>query len=298
MTSSLPHRMPVVFIPHGGGPWPWMDQRPLVSDDEKRALAGYLGGLPARLPRRPRAMVVVSAHWEERVPTATTNPEPPMLYDYHGFPEETYRIRWPAPGHPRLARQVRELLERVGIATAEDAARGFDHGTFVPLKVAFPDADVPAIQLSLDATLDPARHLAIGRALAPLRDEDVLVVGSGMSYHNLGDMRLPVETRRSRSEPFDAWLRGAVEADAVTRDAALTRWEEAPNARLAHPREEHLLPLMVVAGAAGESRGRVAYRGTFANWAISAAHFGDEGASPRRPGSDPASERDGKGGSP
>jgi aromatic ring-opening dioxygenase catalytic subunit (LigB family) len=268
--------MPVLFVPHGGGPWPWMDQRPLVSDDEKRALAAYLEDIPARLPRRPRAMVVVSAHWEERVPTVLTSPAPPMLYDYSGFPEETYRIRWPAPGAPALAARVRERLAAAGIATAEDPGRGFDHGTFVPLKVAFPAADVPAIQLSLEGNLDPARHLAIGRALAPLRDEDVLVVGSGMSYHNLDDMRRPPERRRERSEPFDAWLRGAVTADAAQRDAALARWEEAPMARVAHPREEHLLPLMVVAGAAGEDRGRVAFHGTFARCAISAAHFGDE----------------------
>jgi len=266
--------MPVVFVPHGGGPWPWMDQRPLVSDDEKRALGAYLEALPASLPRRPRAMVVVSGHWEERDPTVLTNSAPPLFYDYYGFPEETYRIRWPAPGAPGVAARVRELLEDAGIATAEDRERGFDHGTFVPLKVAFPDADVPTIQLSLEKNLDPAGHLAIGRALAPLRDEDVLVVGSGMSTHNLGDLRLPAAQRRARSEPFDAWLREAVAADAGTRDAALTRWEEAPNARIAHPREEHLMPLMVVAGAAGSDRGRVAYRGTFAQSAISAAHFG------------------------
>jgi aromatic ring-opening dioxygenase catalytic subunit (LigB family) len=271
--------MPVFFVPHGGGPWPWMDQRPLVSDDEKGALAGYLADIPARLRRRPRAMVVVSAHWEERVPTVLTSPAPPMLYDYSGFPEETYRIRWPAPGAPRVAARVRELLAAAGFATAEDSARGFDHGAFVPLKVAFPAADVPAIQLSLETNLDPARHLAIGRALAPLRDEDVLVVGSGMSTHNLGDLRLPAERRQARSEPFDAWLREAVTAGAGERDAALARWEEAPMARVAHPREEHLLPLMVVAGAAGRDRGRVAFHGTFARSAISAAHFGDE-ASP------------------
>jgi aromatic ring-opening dioxygenase catalytic subunit (LigB family) len=251
-----------------------MDQRPLVPEDEKRALAAYLAGVPSSLPRRPKAMVVVSAHWEERVPTVMTNPAPPLLFDYYGFPEETYRIRWPAPGAPEAAARVRELLGADGIETAEDGERGFDHGTFVPLKVAFPEADLPAIQLSLEKGLDPARHLAIGRALAPLRDEDVLLVGSGMSYHNLGDMRRPAEQRRERSEPFDAWLREAVTADAASRDAALARWAEAPNARVAHPREDHLLPLMVVAGAAGEDRGRVAFRGSFANSAISAAHFG------------------------
>ena len=276
MENARSSRMPVFYVPHGGGPWPWIDLRPLVSDEEKNALARYLAGLSTRLPRRPGAMVVVSAHWEERVPTVMTSPAPPMYYDYSGFPEETYRIRWPAPGAPRLAARVRELLEAAGIATAEDPARGFDHGTFVPLKVAFPDADVPTVQLSLERTLDPARHVAIGRALAPLREEDVLLVGSGMSYHNLGEMRLSGEERRRRSRPFDAWFRETVVADPAARDARLLRWDEAPTARVAHPREEHLVPMMVVAGAAGEERGRVGYQGTFGGWAISAAHFGDE----------------------
>ena len=133
-------------------------------------------------------MVVVSAHWEEPVSTVMTSPRPPLLYDYGGFPPETYRIAWPAPGAPQLAARVRALLEGAGFPTAEDAERGFDHGTFVPLKLAFPEADVPAIQLSLVEGLDPERHLALGRALAPLRDEDVLLVGSGMSYHNMRDL--------------------------------------------------------------------------------------------------------------
>ncbi len=269
-------RMPTIYLPHGGGPWPWIDMSPVVSDHEKRALTEYLAGLAAGLPRRPRATVVVSAHWEEPVPTVMTHARPPILYDYSGFPPETYKIPWPASGEPRLAARVRELLEKAGFPTAEDPARGFDHGTFVPLKLAFPAADVPTIQLSLQEGLDPARHLALGRALEPLRDEDVLLVGSGMSFHNLPEFfsRLPREARDAHSGAFDAWLQKAVVADPAARDEALAHWERAPMARAVHPREEHLLPLMVMAGAAGEDRGRVAFHDKFAGFHITAAHFG------------------------
>lgn len=141
--------MPTIYLPHGGGPWPWMDLSFLITDHEKRALSDYLTALVAELLRRPRAMVVISAHWEAPVPTVMTNPRPPMYYDYSGFPPEMYAITWPAPGEPRLAARVRALLEAAGFQTAEDPTRGFDHGTFVPLKLTFPDADIPTIQLSL-----------------------------------------------------------------------------------------------------------------------------------------------------
>jgi aromatic ring-opening dioxygenase catalytic subunit (LigB family) len=252
-----------------------MDMKGFIDDAEKRALTKYLETLAVPLPR-PRALLVVSAHWEARVPTVMTNAKPPMLYDYYGFPEETYRIQWPAPGDPALAARVRSLLDAAGFTTAEDGERGFDHGVFVPLALAFPQAEVPTIQLSLEAKLDPARHLAIGRALAPLRDEDVLIVGSGMSYHNMRDFMagLPHEQRQTRSTAFASWLRATVLADHATRDAELARWEAAPMARIAHPREEHLLPLMVVAGAATESRGSVPFEDTFSGFSIAAAHFG------------------------
>ena len=275
-TNANNARMPTVYLPHGGGPWPWMDMRSMVTDAEKRALPDYLEGLVAQLPRRPRAMVVVSAHWEAPVPTVMTSPRPPILYDYYNFPPETYRIPWPAPGEPQLAARVRALAEAAGFATAEDGARGFDHGTFVPLKLTFPDADMPTIQLSLVEGLDPEQHLALGRALAPLRDEDVLLVGSGMSFHNMRDFvgGAPREARAARSAPFDDWLGDAVVADPTARDAALARWAQAPGARVAHPREEHLLPLMVMAGAAGSDRGRVAFHDTFGGCHDSAVHFG------------------------
>ncbi len=264
--------MPAVYMPHGGGPWPFVDLGGLFDPREVESLAEYLRGLPEQLPRRPTGMVVVSAHWEAKVPTVMTSPRPPILYDYDGFPPESYRIAWPAPGDPELATRARTLLEGAGLPTAEDGQRGFDHGTFIPLKLAFPDADVPTLQLSLEEGLDPSRHLAIGRALAPRRDEGVLLVGSRMSYHNLRLFSRP--EARADAETFDAWLKRTAVADPAERDAELTRWAAAPAARRAHPREEHLLPLMVMAGAAGTDRGRIPYSDTFGGARISAVHFG------------------------
>jgi aromatic ring-opening dioxygenase catalytic subunit (LigB family) len=262
--------MPVAFIPHGGGPWPFVDIG-LGDPAELDALALYLRSVRT-LPRTPpRALLVVSAHWEERVPTVMTSPGPPILYDYYGFPPEAYRITWPAPGQPGLAARVRTLLQGAGFETAEDPKRGFDHGTFVPLKLTYPDADVPTVQLSLVHSLDPREHMALGRALAPLRDEGVLIVGSGMSFHNLRTFR--DGSGRAASEAFDRWLSETAVLDPSERDRRLLGWEQAPSARAAHPREEHLLPLMVVAGAAGADRGTVAYSGLFVGNRVSAYHF-------------------------
>ena len=178
---------------------------------------------------------------------------PPLLFDYYGFPEHTYRLKYPAPGSPALAARVRELLADADIAADEDPARGYDHGVFVPFLLAFPDADIPVVQLSLRADLDPAAHLAIGRALAPLRDEGVLIVGSGMSYHNLREFWSTRPADVEAAARFDAWLAAAVEnPESAARDAQLAAWAAAPGARAAHPRDEHLLPLMVAAGAGGE----------------------------------------------
>jgi aromatic ring-opening dioxygenase catalytic subunit (LigB family) len=270
-TTSRTDRMPVVYLPHGGGPWPFVDVG-FGERSEWARLETYLRGLGSLGPRRPSALLVVSAHWEERVPTLMTAERPPMLYDYHGFPPASYEITWPAPGSPALAARVRELLAAQGIESSEDPRRGFDHGTFVPLKLTYPDADVPAIQLSLRRDLDAAAHLAIGRALRPLRDEGVFVVGSGMSYH---DMRgFGTRAGREASIEFDGWLRETVAMEPAERDARLARWQEAPAARRAHPREEHLLPLMVIAGAAGDDRGTVPFSDSLMGTQVSAAHFG------------------------
>ena len=262
-------RQPVIYVPHGGGPWPWMPPRALGAMDTLRS---YLEGL-SRVPAAPpRAVLMVSAHWEERVPTVSSSEHPPMLYDYSGFPPETYEIRWPAPGSPALARRVRELLLAAGLPSAEDPARGFDHGTFVPLAVAWPDASIPTVQLSLVSGLDPKTHQALGRAVAPLRDEGVLIVGSGMSYHNMRGFGS--RSGAADAEVFDAWLARTVTSDPAQRDDRLARWTEAPQARACHPREEHLLPLMVVAGAAGQDLGSVPYSDTVLGTKVSAVHFG------------------------
>lgn len=263
-------RMPVAYLPHGGGPWPWVD---LGFDRQGDLdLRAYLESVSALPKTTPKALLVVSAHWEQSVPTVMTAARPPMLYDYYGFPPESYEIQWPAPGAPDVAARVQEVLRAAGIASATDAQRGFDHGTFVPLKLVYPDANIPTLQLSLKAGLDPAEHLAIGRALAPLRDEGVFIIGSGMSYHNMRGFRDP--RGRPVSETFDAWLREAAIAPPAERAKKLAAWAQAPEARAAHPREEHLIPLMVIAGAAGDDAGTVAYNGKYAHLRLSAYHYG------------------------
>ncbi|HEY8356310.1 MAG TPA: class III extradiol ring-cleavage dioxygenase, partial [Ramlibacter sp.] len=188
-------------------------------------------------------------HWEESEVTISSGSAPGMVFDYYGFPPETYQIRYPAPGDPVLAGRVRQLLVQAGWPARLDPERGYDHGTFSMMKAIYPDAEVPVVQVSLKQSLDPAEHLAIGRALAPLRDEDVLIIGSGLSSHNLRE-RGP--QMAAPSNAFDRWLRGVLaNPDPALRDEALAHWEQAPFARLNHPAEDHLMPLMVAAGAAG-----------------------------------------------
>lgn len=275
--SSESTPMPTIFLPHGGGPWTIAD---MGMKKDYAPLRQYLAGLAENLPTTPKAILCVSAHWEAEVPTVQSAPRPPMLYDYYGFPPETYTFEWPAPGAPETAALVRDHLGHAGFETASDSDRGFDHGTFVPLMLPFPDADMPTFQLSLLGSLDPAAHLAMGRALAPLRREGVLIVGSGMSYHNMqgfmaarrgGTGRTQVE---GESKAFDAWLAESVAMAPDQRTQRLVEWAHAPAARACHPREEHLLPLMVAAGAAESEPAELALRMSLAGTHVSAVHFG------------------------
>lgn len=269
-------RMPSVFLPHGGGPWPFLHE-PLGGPGMWDEMAAYMIALGAVPPRRPRAVLVISAHWEEQVPTVASNPSPPMLYDYYGFAPEAYEVQWPAPGAPELAGEVTSLLENAGFAIGDDPSRGFDHGVFVPLKLAYPDADVPSLQLSLKSGLDPVEHIEMGRALAPLRDEGVFIVGSGMSYHNLRAIMRHMRggpPMLHESAAFDDWLAESVSLPADRRETRLVEWERAPSARACHPREEHLIPLHVVAGAAGDDPATLPYRGIVMGAHTSAVHFG------------------------
>jgi len=242
--------------------------------DAWNKLAAFLKSVAATLPQRPRAIVLVSGHWLARQVRVSAAANPELIYDYHGFPAHTYQLRYPAPGDPALAARLVALLGEAGFPAEEDHQRGLDHGAFIPLKLVFPEADVPVVQLSLRSDLDASAHLQIGRALAPLRDEGVLIIGSGMSFHNMrgyGDPRFaPI------SDDFDQWLNAAVAAPADQRERLLQHWEEAPSARLCHPprAEEHLLPLMVAAGAALDSPGRNVFSDRIMQTTLSAYRFG------------------------
>ena len=260
--------LPTIYISHGGGPCFFMDW-PGSPSNPWDPLAAYLRGLAASIRVRPKSLLVVSAHWEEPVPTVMTAAAPDLLFDYYGFPPHTYQLRYPAPGAPELARRVRRLLDEAGIESGEAPDRGFDHGVFVPLLLMYPDADIPVLQLSLKHNLDAAAHLAIGKALAPLRGEGVLIVGSGFSFHNMaGFFGAPQPRLHAESVLFDSWLNDTVR-DPARREELLADWTAAPGARSCHPREEHLLPLMVAAGAAGSDRGRQVFSGDFLGHAFS-----------------------------
>lgn len=236
-------RLPTYFISHGGGPWPWLPEwKGMMS-----ILAASLANMPKEIGETPKAVLMVSGHWEEPDFAVMASPAPGMVYDYSGFPPHTYTIKYAAPGAPELARRVADLLTAAGLPTHLDGERGFDHGVFAPMKVMYPDASVPLLQVAIRDNYDPETHLALGRALAPLRDQGVLIVGSGLSYHNL---RLFGPGAREPSAAFDAWLDAALKSAPPERTALLLDWEKAPFARVCHPREDHLIPLMAAVGAA------------------------------------------------
>jgi aromatic ring-opening dioxygenase catalytic subunit (LigB family) len=273
--ASAMARLPTLFIPHGGGPCFFMEPPPGVPADTWKAMEAYLRGVGSAVGRRPQALLVVSAHWETERPTVLSASRHTLLFDYYGFPPHTYRLQYPASGAPAVAARVRELLDQAGIANAEESARGLDHGVFIPLLLMYPQADIPVVQLSLGADLDPARHLALGRALAPLRDEGVLIVGSGLSYHNLRQFMYDDAVAAAAARSFDDWLTAAAtEPDAAARASRLAAWSAAPGARSCHPRAEHLLPLMVAAGAGGDDIGRRTYNDQVFGKAVSAFQFG------------------------
>src|SRR5471032_897268 len=236
--------LPTYFLSHGGGPWPFMM-------DQVGHMYGQLDASLRDIPRQigvtPKAVLVITAHWEGREFMLSASPKPPMIYDYGGFPPHTYEVQYSAPGSPELAQRVKALLDAGGHPATLDPQRGFDHGTFSAMYPVYPQADVPIVQLSLKQGLDPLTHLEVGRLLAPLRKEGVLIVGSGLSYHNL---RAFNANGAAASHHFDAWLRATMALPPQQRTAQLLHWEQAPAARAAHPREEHLLPLMVALGAA------------------------------------------------
>lgn len=236
----------VIYFSHGGGPLP------LLGDASHQAMVTFMRRLSTRL-RRPEAILVISAHWEAPVATLLGAPSPALFYDYDGFPDEAYEITYPAPGSPALAERIVGLLNRNQITARVDSHRNFDHGLFIPLKLMYPKADIPALQLSLLRGLDPNRHLSLGKALRELLAENILVVGSGFSFHNMRAFTWDGNSvPDSANDEFQKWL---IEVCTGTlsgseREKRLRDWDQAPSARYCHPREEHLLPLHVCAGMA------------------------------------------------
>lgn len=239
----------ILYIPHGGGPLP------LLGDEGHLELVHYLRSLAASIAR-PKAIIVVSAHWEASIPTVTAGTAPPLIYDYYGFPDEAYHVQYAAPGDPGLAGRIKAALNAAGLSLAMDTDRGFDHGLFVPLMLMYPEADIPCVQLSLVRGLDPALHLRIGHALAALGGEDILILGSGFSFHNMQEFFRSSGTSGQadpRNDAFQTWLAetcGSPGLNPLERLERLAAWEAAPSARYCHPREEHLLPLHVCTGVA------------------------------------------------
>jgi aromatic ring-opening dioxygenase catalytic subunit (LigB family) len=236
----------IVYFSHGGGPLP------ILGDAGHKAMVDFMLQLPARL-RKPEAILVVSAHWEESAATLLGAPNPPMFYDYYGFPGEAYEITYPAPGSPELATRIAGLLNKDNIPARIDPQRGFDHGLFIPLKLMYPQADIPSLQLSLLRGLNPTAHIALGKVLRELRHENILVVGSGFSFHNLRAFSWQgINAPDPANDAFQNWLievcTGPIPQS--QREKRLIEWEKAPSARYCHPREEHLLPLHVCLGMA------------------------------------------------
>lgn len=272
-------RLPVFFIPHGGGPWPFMHSSDgiLADDDPWKELQDFLQGFDKALGHRPKAVLVISAHWEKvDMLTVSTSQRPGMLFDYFGFPQHTYELDYPAPGAPDVARHVRDVLKAAGIETRADCERGYDHGVFIPFMQMYPDADVPLVMMSLDPDLTAETHFRIGQALEGLRDEDILVVASGLSYHNMRMFFRKDAKHAEQAERFDNWLSETISIPSQdSRLSELSKWKDNPDAAAAHqPDHDHLVPVFVAAGAAGSDPGKVIFKGNFLGKPYSAFRFG------------------------
>lgn len=257
---------PVLFIPHGAGPLP------LLGDPNHQELIDFLKRIAPSLGK-PAAIVVISAHWECEQATIMSGRSPALVYDYYGFPEEAYTIDYPAPGAPLLAEKIFELFQQSGVAVKLDDECCFDHGLFVPLKIMFPDATIPCVQLSLIRNLDPLAHINMGKALVELRKENVLIVGSGFSFHNRrAFLSTMPDAEDSQNEAFEDWLIDTCtnkSLSATARERKLVDWESAPFARYCHPRVEHLLPLHVCVGLTG-TPAKLVFQGSVAGKKASA----------------------------
>ncbi|PCH83670.1 MAG: dioxygenase [Piscirickettsiaceae bacterium] len=265
-------RFPSLYIPHGAGPCFFMDWTKGPADTWNNT-AHWLENVHTSLPQKPSAIVIFSAHWEADTIQINSHPQPELIFDYYGFPENTYKLTYPAPGSPILAKRIQALFKTADIASELNPEHGFDHGTFIPLKVMFPDADIPVVQVSLHTSLDPTLHQQMGAALQSLRDDNILILGSGISFHNM-QILMRGSDPEQHSIRFDQWLTSACTVDPSSRRKQLSLWSQAPSARICHPREEHLIPLMVAEGAAGNDTGINIFTDNVMGVNVSAYQFG------------------------
>ena len=260
-------KFPTIFVNHGGGPLPLMGKQPDLVHHKQEVVK--------LLPSKPTSIVVLSAHWEANPIEISTFTGPQhLLFDYNGFPPETYKYDYPAPGNPKLSQRIKDLLQEEGIPSILEQSRGLDHGVFVPLKIMVPDADIPVVAVSLAASLDAEENMKIGRALSPLRDEGVLILGSGYTFHNMRSFFHPTKESFQASKDFNEWLKETISETLSSSSSPpspermkdrLIHWTKAPGARMCHPREEHLIPLFMVAAASDFSPGKVVYDSTTTN---------------------------------
>jgi aromatic ring-opening dioxygenase catalytic subunit (LigB family) len=243
----------ILYLSHGGGPLP------LLGDAAHDEMVDCLRQIAATIGT-PTAIVVCSAHWEAGRTTITSGATPSLIYDYYGFPKESYEIEYPCPGAPRLAHDIDRALARAGIESQLDAKRGFDHGVFVPLKIMYPDAKIPCVQISLLESLDAGEHLQIGAALRGLDTQSLLLIGSGFSFHNMSAFFAPeTADARAMNASFESWLIDTLSNPGIDEEQRMQRlelWETAPFASYCHPRAEHLLPLHVCYGMAAAACSR------------------------------------------
>lgn len=235
----------VLYVPHGGGPIP------LMPESSQQTLTLFLQGLGERL-QKPRAIVVLSAHWEANPIQITSVASPQLYFDYYNFPPETYQYQYACPGHPQLAEQIQQHLQFKGIEATLNQERGLDHGVFVPLILMYPKADIPVIQLSLHPNLDATFHLEMGKAMADLEFDKLLWLGSGYSFHNMKALMTKRDDDVDElNTAFEDWLTETMSDQSISqqqRYQRLAEWKQAPGALYCHPREEHLLPLHICAG--------------------------------------------------
>ena len=241
----MKNKYSALFLSHGGGPLP------LLGDAGHKEMVLSLQEIAASI-KKPSAILVISAHWEEKIPTITAGVQPSLIYDYYGFPKESYSIEYPCPGEPLLAAKIFQLIENVPMKAKLDEQRGFDHGLFVPLKIMYPEADIPCVQLSLLNNLNPQQHIAIGKALSSIEYENLLIIGSGFSFHNMAAFfAKETEETKDKNNQFERWLINTCSNHHINeteRENRFANWQSAPHARYCHPREEHLLPLHVCYG--------------------------------------------------